>query len=193
MKTHIIAAVALVLILALPVALYAQETDPVPIVNAWTDALNAGDLEGALSYLSDDAVLTFIPPPIPGDDGIFSGQEEIGGWYQGLVAANGVSTMSDCQVEGETVTCLNSYTDADLEGMGVGSLEFEWVAMLRDGKIQGYTVTMTPESLAKMETAMATLPETGGVAFPTYALATALGGLALLSGLSLAMLRRRPH
>ena len=77
--------------------------------------------------------------------------------------------------------------------MGVGSLEFEWVATLRDGKIQGYTVTMTPESLAKMEAAMATLPETGGVAFPTYALATALGGLALLSGLSLAMLRRRSH
>jgi hypothetical protein len=182
---------ALVLMLALPVALYAQEPDPIPIVDAWTDALNAGDLEGALSYLSDDAVLTFIPPPIPGDDGIFSGVEEIGGWYQGLVAANGVSTMSDCQVEAETVTCLNGYADADLEGMGVGSLEFEWVATIRDGKIQGYTVTMTPESLAKMEVAMAALPETGGVAFPSYALAIALGGLALVGGLSLALLRRR--
>ena len=191
MKTHIILMMALVLMLALPVALYAQETDPVPIVDAWTDALNAGDLDGALSYLSDDAVLTFIPPPIPGDDGVFSGKEEIKGWYQGLVAANGVSTMSDCQVEAETVTCLNGYADADLEGMGVGSLEFEWVATIRDGKIQGYTVTMTPESLAKMEVAMAALPETGGVAFPFYALAIALGGLTLVGGLSLAMLRRR--
>ncbi len=145
----------------------------------------------ARSYLSDDAVLTFIPPPIPGDDGIFAGKEEIRGWYQGLIAANGVSTLSDCQVEGETVTCLNSYTDADLEGMGVGSLLFEWVATIRDGKIQGYTVTMTPESLAKMEVAMAALPETGGVAFPSYALAIALGGLTLVGGLSLAMLRRR--
>ena len=50
---------------------------------------------------------------------------------------------------------------------------------------------MTPESLAKMEAAMAALPETGGVAFPSYALAMALGGLALVGGLSLAMLRRR--
>jgi hypothetical protein len=75
--------------------------------------------------------------------------------------------------------------------MGVGSLEFEWVATIRDGKIQGYSVTMTPESLAKMEVAMAALPETGGVALPSYALAIALGGLTLVSGLSLAMLRRR--
>jgi hypothetical protein len=108
-----------------------------------------------------------------------------------LLDAQPEPVRSAFNVEGETVTCLNGYTDADLEGMGVGSLEFEWVATIRDGKIQGYSVTMTPESLAKMEVAMAALPETGGVALPSYALAIALGGLTLVSGLSLAMLRRR--
>jgi LPXTG-motif cell wall-anchored protein len=40
---------------------------------------------------------------------------------------------------------------------------------------------------------MAALPETGGAAFPSYALAMALGGLAILGGLGLKLLRRRSH
>ena len=191
MKTHLIATTTLVVMLALPVALYAQDTDPMSIVNAWLDALNAGDIDAALSYLADDAVLTFIPPPIPGDDGIFSGKEEIKGWYEGVAAANGVTTISDCQVVGEKVTCLDTYTDADLQNMGVDFIDMEWAATVRDSKIQGYTVTMTPESLAKLEAAMAALPETGGAAFPSYALAMALGGLAVLGGLGLKLLHRR--
>ena len=38
---------------------------------------------------------------------------------------------------------------------------------------------------------LATLPETGGVSFPFYTLILALGGLVILVGLSLALLRRR--
>ena len=44
--------------LALPTALYAQETDPELVIRSWNDALNAGDVDTTLAFLADDAVLT---------------------------------------------------------------------------------------------------------------------------------------
>ena len=49
-----------VLVLGVP-CLYAQETDPVELVVALTEALNAGDIDAALGYLSEDAVITMAP------------------------------------------------------------------------------------------------------------------------------------
>ena len=193
MKTRILVLTVLVLTLALPVALHAQDTDPLSIVNAWFDALNAGDVDAALSYLADDAVVTMVPPGTPGDDGIFTGKEEIRGWYEGLVAAKGVATLSDCQVEGESVTCIDTYTDDGLQAMGVDSIEGELALIVREGKIQSYTFTMSPESMAKFPPPPESLAETGGDAFPTYALVMALGVLVVAGSLGVEMLRRRSH
>ena len=129
-------------ILVLPGALYAQETDPLTIVNSWLEALNAGDVDAALSYVADDAQIT--------SDQVYTGKEQIRGWYENIVSANGASTLSDCQVDGETVTCSSVYTDDGLQAMGVDFLEGELVLLVRDGKIQSYTFTMSPESLAKL-------------------------------------------
>jgi hypothetical protein len=63
-------------------------------------------------------------------------------WYEGLT--EGVATVGDCQVGGETVTCLNTYTDDELMAMGADLLEGEWVGIVRDGRIQSYKFTMTP-------------------------------------------------
>ena len=62
---------------------------------------------------------------------------------------------------------------------------------VQDGKITAYTWTITDESLAKLQAAMATLPETGGLALPTYAPVLVLGSLGILVGIGLALLRRR--
>jgi ketosteroid isomerase-like protein len=181
MKTRIIAMTALALVLALPVALHAQETDPMSIVNAWLDALNAGDINAALSYLADDAVVTIVPPP-HGMSGVFTGKEEIRGWYEGVVAGNGSTTLSDCEVDGETVTCINTYTDDGLQAMGIDFIEGEWVAIVRDGKIQSYTFTTLPESLAKFPPPPEALPGTGGTtSIGTLPLWLGVGGLLLLA------------
>jgi hypothetical protein len=167
--------------LVLPGALYAQETDPLSIVNGWLEALNAGDVDAALSYLADDAQIT--------SDQVYSGKEEIRGWYEALVAANGVSTLSDCQVDGETVTCSSVYTDDGLQAMGVDFLEGTLVLIVRDGKIQSYTFTPSPESLAKLPPPPATLAETGGGSLPgVLPLWLGIGGL-LVSSLGLGLRR----
>jgi hypothetical protein len=117
------------------------------VANAWLAALNKGDIEAALSYLADDATVTIIPPAA--GDGVYTGHGEIRGWYTSLVAGKGVTTLSDCRVDGETVTCLDIYADEGLKSMGVDFIEGSWVADIRNGMIQSYTFTMTPESLAK--------------------------------------------
>ena len=175
MKRFVIAVMVGAAILALPVALYAQETDPLAIVNSWLERLNAGDVDAALSYLADDAQIT--------SDKVYTGKEEIRGWYEAQVEANAVSTLSDCQVDGETVTCQSVYTDDGLQAMGVDSLEGELVLTVSDGKIQTYAFTMSPESLAKLPPPPQTLAETGGGSVSPDQVVVTLGGLLVAGGL----------
>jgi hypothetical protein len=161
------------------------------VVNAWVAALNAGDIDGALSYVADDAVVTIVPPQ-PGTSGAFAGKEEIRGWYEGIVGEHGVTILSDCQVDGETVTCVNTYAADSITAMGLDSLVAEWVALVRDGKFQSYSWTITEESLAELMAAMPpqAMPATGGTAVPPYAVVAVFGGLMCIGSLGLGVLRR---
>jgi hypothetical protein len=190
MKTRFVALMAAVAMLALPSTLCAQETDPMSVVNAWHDAMNGYDIDAALSYLADGAVITIVPPLDEGS-GVYSGKEEIRLLYEGFLAANFSCALSNCQVEGETVTCIDTYTDDGLKSMGVDFIEGEWVATVREGKIQSYTYTISEESLAKFPPAPESLAETGSGTLPRNASVTMLGLLAVAGGLGLRWLRRR--
>lgn len=121
---------------------------PQDIVDAWQEDLNKGDIEAALSHLADNVVVS-ITPPGPGEDGVYEGQDEVRGWYETIVAGKGVGALNDCQVDGDTYTCVSNYTDEGLKSIGVDFIEGSWVAVVHDGKIQSYTFTISPESLAK--------------------------------------------
>jgi len=118
------------------------------IVDAWQEDLNKGDIEAALSYLADDVVVS-ITPPGPDGDGVYEGKDEVRGWYETIVAGKGAGTLSDCQADVDTFTCVSSYSDEGLKSIGVDFIEGSWVAVVHDGKIQSYTFTISPESLAK--------------------------------------------
>jgi hypothetical protein len=179
--------------LAFPGGICAQETDPVSMIMAWNDAQNAGDVDAALAFLADDAFITLIPPPMEGHDGVFRGKEEIRAWWENLYSLNGASTVSNCQVDGETVTCLLNYTDDSLKALGLDSIDNEFVVIVQEGRIQTYTATMTEESITALMAAMSpdSLPETGGILFPNYAVLAILGGLIGISGFGLEALRWR--
>ena len=137
----------LTLLLLAAILLTACGPKPQDVVNAWQEAMNAGDMDKALSYLAEDAVVTIIPA-MEGD-GVYNGHAEIRGWYEPLLSSKGVTTLSECSLDGETLTCLDTYTDEGLKAMGVDFIEGDFVAVVREGKIQSYTLTITPESLAK--------------------------------------------
>ena len=186
MKARLFVVTGSVGLLALPGALYAQEPDPVSTISAWVEALNAGDIDSALSCLADDAVVQIVPAA-PGTSGIFTGKGEVRGWYETIVGQHGVTALSDCQVDGETVTCVNNYAEDSFRSLGIDFVVGEWVAVVREGKLQSYTFTMSDESLAALMAAMTppVMPETGGSACPTSAAVAILGGLIGISGLGL--------
>jgi len=188
MKAHLIAITTLILVLALPVALYAQEADPAAVVNAAIDAWNAGDVDTLKALFADDAVAYF---PDWGDTE--TGAEEIGAWIEDLVAANFVIKPESIEVEGDTVTVVAKVWADSTRALGIAPLVTTDVYTIQGSQITSQTSTLTEESSAKLMAAMAALPETGGTAFPTYALVMALGGLAILGGLGLQLLRRRSH
>lgn len=124
------------------------------VVQRFINAQNAGDVDAALALLADDAVIQLIPPPMEGHDGVFSGKEEIRDWYVNLISLHGTGAISDVQVSGDQVTALLTYGDDGLKELGVDTIDNHWVVTLQEGKIQGYTATMTDESLAALMAAM---------------------------------------
>ena len=79
--------------------------------------------------------------------------------------------------------------------MGVDFLDGQLVLVVRDGRIQIYTFTMSQESLAKLPPPPQILAETGGRSLSTDQLVVALGVLVVAGGLLLTSvgsgLRRR--
>jgi len=191
MKTRLIAITTLVLVLALPAALYAQETDPASVVKAASELLSAGDLEGFLALWADDG--TFQLEGLPSGPETYKGKEQLRSEFEDEIANHIEIQVEVLKVEGNTVTTRTTTWHDFTRQIGVAPLEATEVYVVKNGQIASATWTLSPESLAKVQAALATLPETGGVAFPTYALVMALGGLAILSGFGLELLRRRSH
>jgi uncharacterized protein (TIGR02246 family) len=182
MKTRLILVMVLALLLVPAVALHAQETDPEAVIMAYIDAVNAGDVEGALVYFAEDAVLAIVPFDT------HTGIDEIRTYLENAVAVNAVLKYENLQVDGDTATMTVWYTDDELQTTGL-TLEGTEEVVVIDGKIVTETWTATDETMAALQAAMEALPETGGGVLPLPAAVLALGGL--LAGGGLVLKRRR--
>jgi hypothetical protein len=192
MKMRWIVLASLILMLVLPTVLYAQAMTPEEVVTAMIAAEEAGDLEAQIALFADDAVYALLPPPPEMPEPIV-GKEAIRARRAGLADVNAESSTEITGVEGNTVTTLSRYVDDELRSMGLEYIEGVEEYVIEDGLITSYTWTMTDESLAEMMAAMPpeTMPESGQAAFPTYAVIMAIGGLTILAGFGLTLLRRR--
>jgi ketosteroid isomerase-like protein len=188
MKRLVIAVTVLVAMLALPVALCAQESDPVTVVMALYEAVNAGDIEAALALYADDAVI-FMPVAPPNMPDTYTGKEEVRAWIESEVAMNTEYILLESQVDGTTVVATTSVADDVLRSFGLTSLVQTDEFTIEDGKIAARTIAFTEESLATLGAAVATLPETGGPSLAgTLPLWLGAGGL-LITSLGLGLRR----
>lgn len=192
MKVRMVMATALVLValLALPMIAGAQETDPVSVIEAMAEYLAAWDLDGVISMYADDIVVT-VTPGANGPPDVYTGKDEVRGWLESFNDQNFKVEYEIVSVEGDTVTlAVQTWTDATRQ-LGIAPIAGTEVHIIRDGKVQSYTWTMSEESMAAYAAAMAALPETGGGAFPIQELMLVLGGLSVAGGLVADRLRRR--
>jgi hypothetical protein len=189
MKRKRFVLMGLLVVFVLPVAVYAQESDPATVINAANDAWNAGDADALKALYADDAIVSF---PDWGD--VLTGREQIDEWIEGLVASNFAIEPESIQVEGDKVTIVAKAWADESRALGIAPLVTTDVYTVEAGLITSQTSTLTEESAAKLMAAMAamepeTMPETGGEAFAGYGILVALGGLSVLGGLGLTLRR----
>ena len=205
MKTRIILVTALIALLAMPVAVFAQELAPDEAAGELVTSVNEGDAAAAAAVVASDATVA-APEAMttggeeeeeeeeadPAAQAQYSGTEQTTAWLEGQVAAGTQIDLGECTVEGETATCAASFTNAGLQGMGVGAVEGTLMVTVVGGQIQSFDFTPSAEAVAMLESAAmpATLPATGGTQATTYMLLAVLGLLLLLAGTSVRAFRR---
>jgi ketosteroid isomerase-like protein len=129
---------------------------PQEVLAEMAAALNRGDVDAAVAFFTEDAVVKLVPALPPGSPDTYSGAEEIRGWFEELVAGNFEIDVEVLDVEGDTVTTRTStWMDATRE-MGVAPLVATETYTIRDGKIRGFTWAISDESMAKVQAALAT-------------------------------------
>ena len=101
MNTRMLVLTLLVLMLAMPVALYAQESDLAAVIADLEKAMNAGDVDAALALLTDDAVFT---SRMLGEESVYTGAAEVRVLFEELVAGDFQMQIEILQVEGGTVS-----------------------------------------------------------------------------------------
>ena len=204
MRSNVILVTALVLLLALPLAVHAQEMDPVTVTEDFVGSVNEGDAAAAQVVMSEDATVT-VPQATSGEEEEEeeadpaaqtqdTGSAETTAWLEAQAAAGAQINLGECSVEGETATCAASYTSNALQGMGVSSVEGTLMVTVVGGQIQSVDFTPSAEAVAMLQSAAmpATLPQTGGTKLGTtyLALLAVVGLLLLLAGASVPAFRR---
>ena len=207
MRKSVILAAVLVVLLALPLAVYAQEQEAEVKTKEFVEVVNTGEAAAAAAMVSEEAVVT-VPKAMSESGGAEGedpaaeqqavGKAEVEAWIEGLTAVNANVALGACAVEGQTATCEAGFTSAALMAKGVDMIEGELMVVVNaEGMIESYTFVASADSVAKLQAAGAavatpeTIAVTGGGSLPPNALAVILGGLMVAGGLGMQALKRR--
>jgi hypothetical protein len=117
-----------------------QPTDPAAVMDAYTVAINAGDVEKALSFVADDAV--YNRPA-----GQFKGKAEIRKFVQDLITRKSrVELVGERKVQGERVTWVSRVTQMDPQNPSAPptTIMNNSESIVRNGKIVTHTANRAP-------------------------------------------------
>ena len=168
-------------LLVVPLALYAQETDPVQVCYGPAyEAFVAGEQACDPAIWAEDAVQTSI---IGDMVTTYTGVDEICAHFEELLTSGFTMEITVQSVEDSTVTSESKVWDNDTRALGVAPLIGTEVCVVEDGTIKSLTWTISEASLAALGAALAALPQTGGEGLPGQVWVVLLGGVALAAGL----------
>jgi ketosteroid isomerase-like protein len=118
----------------------AQPLDPAAVIDAYTAAINAHDVEGALAFVDDNAV--YMRP-----SGQFIGREEVRGFIAGLVAQNvQIELLGERQEFGNYVMWMSQVTLSDPSNPDAAPmvLHNQSESIVHDGHIVFHMATRVP-------------------------------------------------
>lgn len=147
------------MITAMPAA--AAADDPFSVINALDATLNAGNVDSALALFADDATVQQSPSQ-PGATDVYQGKAAVRTFLANVVAQNiHFDRAAPRQVVGERVTWINNTAIDPWRKLGIAPLQGQGDATVHGGKIVSLTITLTPDSLAKLQGAAAAAPPSG--------------------------------
>jgi hypothetical protein len=133
-----------------------QPIDP----KAWLDAVdeqwNSHNLDGAMAFFTDEATARFIPP-LPGAPEVAYGQEQIRPIVQSLFPGFHVHSTNH-KLAGNRVTWSAEASNDAFRQMGIGSVTAEGEAILEGNQMSAFTIAFTPETVRKLQAALAAVP-----------------------------------
>lgn len=134
-----------------------SDADPAAVIEAYIAAANAGDLEGILKLYADDAVHIFLPTP-DGSAGVCLGKANFRMWYEQSLANSDQVELEDgtLAVDGNQATFLAQISSEPWRKLGLESLEAKTDLVVIDGRIVTHLVTLTPDSVRKLQAARGT-------------------------------------
>jgi hypothetical protein len=127
---------------------------PSATVMGMVERMNAGDLEGALAYWADDAVVYFFGLPPTGTE-IYRGKEQFRPVFEENVSSHLQWEVDISSVVGDEVNARAKTWHDFTRQLGVAPLEATEVYLIKDGKIVTYAWTLTEDSLARLKPALA--------------------------------------
>ena len=158
-KKMFIVLLVMMIIFALASSLCAQETDPAKVLNTLADSLNAGDVDTAIALYAPDAVFHVVTPPAGLPD-TYTGLKEIRGWLEVLVGMNfKIEGVEILKVEGDKLNVRVKSSSDFARGFNIAFLEHMEEHIIQGGKIKSHTSAFTPETMEKLQSAMANQAE----------------------------------
>ncbi len=130
------------------------------------ERLNAGDLEGSLSYFAGDSVTYFVGMPPTGIE-IYRGKEGIRPIWEECIGSHFKMEVEIVSVTGDVVNAKSKTWHDFTRQLGVAPNEFIETYVIKDGKIAVYSSTLTEESLAKFKPALAAVMPPEPTAVPS--------------------------
>lgn len=163
---HVLTALMLAATLAVIPAAAAAD-DPLSVVETLDATVNAQNVDGALALFADDATVHQSPPQ-PGSTGAYQGKAAVRTFLASIVAQHiHFDLAAPRQVAGERVTWINNTSIDPWRTLGIAPLQGQGNATVQGGKIVSLAIALTPDSMAKLQAAMASAapsgaPRTGG-------------------------------
>jgi hypothetical protein len=163
-------------VVATPTALPLPKTDTATeTVQAMIASMNAGDLDGTMSYFADNARAYFYGLPPTGTE-IYLGKEKIRPVFaENITGHFQWESAIDSENGGLVYAHAKTWHDFTRQ-IGVAPVEATEIFEVKDGKIQSYVWTISDTSLAKLKAALAEMP---AEAAPTTSPEAAVSDLAI--------------
>ena len=130
-----------------------MSTTPIAVIQAFNDACNANDIDRAITFFADDAVVRFIPGPPPPEPTTIIGKQKIRDWLEPQLHNHLQVLSRNFQVDGDTVTWDVTGSEDSIRQAGIESFELKTEATVHDGKIASFIIIQPPETIRRFEEA----------------------------------------